>query len=130
LNITPRKPSNNQENPMNTSLAALALVAFMSLLVTACAAENGEGDYIKVEIKGTLQTGVMAIGAETTGTVVRVNNVTWELDLGGSKELQELAAKLDKKAVLVTGTYEKRKGVEIRERHIVKVATLKAAGEN
>lgn len=115
---------------MKTKIVSLALVAFMSLLVTACAAENSEGDYIKVEIKGTLQTGVMAIGAETTGTVVRVNNVTWELDLGGSKELQELAAKLDKKAVLVTGTYEKRKGVEIRERHIVKVATLKAAGEN
>jgi hypothetical protein len=50
--------------------------------------------------------------------------------LGNSKELQALATKLQKKTVLVTGTYEKVKGVEIRERHIVKVATLKPDGEN
>ena len=28
------------------------------------------GDYIKVEIRGTLRSGMMAIGGETTGTVV------------------------------------------------------------
>jgi hypothetical protein len=72
----------------------------------------------------------MAIGGETTGTVIRVNNVTWELDFGGSKDLQEQATKLHKKPALVTGTYQKIKGVEIRERHIIKVATLKPAGDN
>ena len=39
------------------------------------------------------------------------------------------AEKLNGKTVIVTGTYQKKKGVEIKERHIVKVATLKAADE-
>lgn len=104
---------------------AWASAAEIGIIETASA-----GDYIKVEIKGTLETGLMAIGGETTGTVIRVNDVTWELDFGGSKELQESATKLNKKTVLLTGTYQKIKGVEIRERHIIKVATLKPAGDN
>jgi len=112
---------------MKTSLVLFALIVPMALLATVLAGESSGGDYIKVEIKGRLQTGMMAIGGETTGTVIRVNNVTWELDLGRNEELRKLATELNKKTVLVTGTYEKRKGVEVRERHVVKVATLKAA---
>jgi hypothetical protein len=111
-------------------LLILALTSFLTFFATAATApDENEGDYIKVEIRGTLETGLMAIGGETTGTVVRVKNVTWELDFGGNEELRGLATKLNKKTVLITGTYEKKKGVEIRERHIVKVATLKAAAE-
>lgn len=115
---------------MKIRLVSLTLGILMSFFAVALAADQDEGEYIKVEIKGTLETGLMAIGGETTGTVVRVKNVTWELDLGNSKELAALATKLQKKTVLVTGTYQKVKGVEIRERHIVKVATLKPAAEN
>jgi hypothetical protein len=103
--------------------------AEIGIIETASASAPSAGDYIKVEIKGTLETGLMAIGGETTGTVIRVNDVTWELDFGGSKELQASATKLHKKPALVTGTYQKIKGVEIRERHIIKVATLNPAGE-
>jgi F5/8 type C domain len=104
--------------------------AEIGIIETASASTPSAGDYIKVEIKGTLETGLMAIGGETTGTVIRVNDVTWELDFGGNKELKESATKLNKKTVLLTGTYQKIKGVEIRERHIIKVATLNPAGDN
>jgi len=109
-------------------LTLIAILPFIALAATA--PEEADGDYIKVEIRGTLESGLMAIGGETTGTVVRVKNVTWELDFGSNEELRGLAAKLNKKTVMITGTYEKKKGVEVRERHIVKVATLKPAGEN
>jgi hypothetical protein len=113
---------------MKTAIASILLVVLALSCLPAGADENVSGDYIKVEIKGTLQTGMMAIGGETTGTIIRANNVQWELDLGGNAQLQANAEKLDGKSVVVTGRYEKRKGVEIRERHIVKVETLKAAG--
>jgi hypothetical protein len=86
-----------------------------------------KGPYIMVDIRGTLETGIVAIGGETTGTVIHVKKVTWELDLGGNKELQELAKQLHMKEVIVTGEYQQVPGVEIRVRHIVKVKTLKAA---
>jgi hypothetical protein len=125
----PLKSWNEQIIAMKT-LLLLALITFTPYFATsATVPEETDGDYIKVEIKGTLETGLMAIGGETTGTVVRVKNVTWELDFGSQEEFRALAAKLNKKTVLITGTYEKKKGVEVRERHIVKVATLRAAGE-
>jgi hypothetical protein len=114
---------------MKIKLLSLAFTVFIPLFSQqAFATDNDSSDYVKVEIRGTLKTGMMAIGGETTGTVIRMNNLTWELDFGKDKELQELSNKLNNKTVLVTGTYEKRKGVEVRERHIVKVSTLKPAG--
>lgn len=103
---------------------ALSFLTLPSILSAESAVQE---NYIKVEIKGTLETGLMAVGGETTGTVIRANNVTWELDLGGNPDLPTLAKTLNAKTVVVTGTYQKIKGVEIPERHIVRVATLKAA---
>ncbi|HOB32989.1 MAG TPA: hypothetical protein PKH32_08935 [Verrucomicrobiota bacterium] len=37
--------------------------------------QTASPDYIKVEIKGTLSTGVMAIGGETTGTIIQSGDV-------------------------------------------------------
>jgi hypothetical protein len=105
-----------------TLLALLCLVA-----VPAVAADKDAEPSIKVEIRGTLATGIVAIGGETTGTTITVKNVTWELDLGGDKDLIAMADKLNKKMALVTGTYEKKKGLEVPERHIVKVTSIKAA---
>ena len=105
----------------------IALFALCVVPAGMAAAIQGSGDQIKVEIRGTLETGVVAIGGETTGIVIKANGVTWELDLGGNKDLQALAEKLNHKTVVVTGTYRKVKGVEIPERHIVRVLTLKPA---
>jgi hypothetical protein len=86
-------------------------------------------EYIRVEVRGTLRTGVVAIGAETTGTTITSNGVTWELEFGKNKQLREQAEKLGDSLVTVEGTLERRKGVEIKERWIVHVAKLKPAAK-
>jgi hypothetical protein len=84
----------------------------------------------KVEVKGKLHTGVVAIGGETTGVVVETEKEgSYELDLGKDKELRDKADKLDGKAVVVAGTLTVRKGVEVKERRIIAVGSLKAADD-
>jgi hypothetical protein len=108
--------------------SSLMLLAMPSICPADSVSEtNSNSDYVRVEVRGTLSTGVMAIGAETTGTTSQASNVTWELDFGDRKDLRELASKLDKQKVVVTGNYQKVRGVEIRERHLVKVTALKRA---
>ena len=65
-------------------------------------------DSIQVEVRGTLETGIAAIGGETTGTIIRSSNVTWELDLSGDPKLAALAEKLNKQKVVVSGAYYRR----------------------
>ncbi len=105
----------------------VALLVFSGLTT---AAEKDDDQYINVDIKGILKTGIVAVGGETTGITITVKakgdlDIIWELDLGNKMELMTLAKKLDNKTALVTGSYHKKKGVEIRERHIVKVKSLK-----
>ena len=104
------------------------LLAFaIPLLGSVILAAEEEEAYIDVEVKGKLETGIMAIGGETTGTIIRSGKIIWELDLGGKKELLDLVKKLDKQSVVVAGRYQQKPGVEIRLRHIVTVKTLKEA---
>jgi hypothetical protein len=79
----------------------------------------------KCEITGTLEVRVIAIGGEATGTVIHAKQATWELDFKGDKKLEDLAETLNRKTVLVTGTCRKIKGVEIPERQIIEVTSLK-----
>lgn len=81
--------------------------------------------YIKVQARGKLETGIMAIGGETTGTLLRTKDGTLELDLAKNK-LGDAAEKLNGKDVIVTGTLSIRKGVEIPQRLIVVVETIVA----
>jgi len=111
---------------MRKTLVLAILTLFLGLTIAA-PGDSGSEQYIKVEMKGIIETGIMSIGGETTGTIIRVNNVTWELDLGNQKDLQDAANLLHKKIALVTGIYQKRKGVEISERHVVTVTSLKPA---
>jgi len=110
---------------MKTLLLVLAIL--LPLLGSVILGAEEEEAYIDVEIKGKLETGIKAIGGETTGTIIRIDKIVWELDLGGNKELIALAEKLDKQPVIVTGRYQQKQGVEIRVRHIVTVKTLKGA---
>jgi hypothetical protein len=104
--------------------------AVVVLAATACAAEPKNGDsYIKVEVQGTLETGIAAIGGETTGVIVKTKDGTLELDLGKDKELRAQADKLNGQAVVVTGSLSVRKGVEVAQRLIVTVGTLKPADD-
>ena len=74
-----------------------------------------------------IQTNMAAIGGETTGVVIKVGDLSWELDLGENRALQELAEKLNGKTVLIKGTLMKIKGTEIGERNVVVVESLSAS---
>lgn len=112
------------------SLAAAVAIAFVPVVLLAADDSKPEEEpapEIRVQIVGKLKTGIVAIGAETTGIVIQVKNVTWELDLHDDPKLLAAAKKLDNKLVRVKGTYERREGVEVAERHIVTVTSIKPA---
>lgn len=78
----------------------------------------------KVELKGKLRTGIVALGGETTGTIIETRDGTFELDFGKDKDLRQQADKLDGKTVQVEGSLTVRKGVDVKERKIVAVRKL------
>jgi hypothetical protein len=90
-------------------------------------AQPEEGNGKTIELTGKLRTGIVAIGGETTGTVIAANGKTYELDVGKSPKLQGLADKLNEKGVVVKGTLERKRGVEVRERWIITVTELRPA---
>ena len=102
------------------------------ITVNGVSVETGrpaDAEYIKVEVKGKLRTGIFAIGGETTGTTISAQGLTWELDFGDNKALREQATKLNGQTAIVKGTLEVRPGVEIRERWIVTVGSLQGADD-
>lgn len=101
---------------------------------TAFSSEPGSGHLLqewkhekRVELTGTLRTGIVAVGGETTGIIIETKESKYELDFGKDKELRQKAEKLNGKAVTVAGTLEIRKSVEVKERKIVAVARLEEA---
>jgi hypothetical protein len=101
-------------------------LALVVMTLAAGPSASSPGDYVKVEVCGTLRAGMMAIGGETTGVVIAARGVTWELDLrqvGGAAR----AESLDGRKVVVKGTLEVKRGVERRERAIVTVTSLEPA---
>ena len=103
----------------------------LAVAAAVCAfAAGGEvrmDESIDVVVRGTLRTGIMAIGGETTGTTVTARGATWELDLGGDASLERRAESLSGKRAVVRGSLEVRPGVEKRQRWIVTVTSLEAA---
>ena len=95
----------------------------------AIAADPKIEESIAVNVVGTLHTGVVAIGGETTGTTISANGLTWELDFGENAELRAAAEKLDGKSVKFRGTLKRQAGVEIKERWIVTVSELQQVGK-
>lgn len=80
------------------------------------------------KFEGTVETGIMAIGGETTGIILKTKNEgTYELELGKNAKLRETAEKLNGKPVVVQGEYKPRAGVEITERRIIIVTSLEEA---
>ena len=110
--------------------SALTFTIAILLCSTAIAADPRPAveDSITVNVVGTLRTGIVAIGSETTGTTITAKGVTWELDFGKNTELQKVAEKLNGKRVSVRGTLERRAGVEVKERWIVTVIELRTVG--
>jgi hypothetical protein len=110
----------------HTMRNCLALGMVLLLAVPGLAAGK------KVQFKGKLQTGIVAIGGETTGVILDVKKkgkvVRYELDLTKNKALRDKADKLNGKEVEVKGTLNVRKGLAVKERRIITVTSLKAAG--
>lgn len=99
------------------------MIFLIVLCATMLAADPAE-ESITVSVVGTLRTGIMAVGGETTGTTITAKGIQWELDFGRNAELRATAEKLNGKPVTVNGTLERRAGVEIKERWVVTVASL------
>jgi hypothetical protein len=111
-------------------LAVVLVAAAACLLVTRGQAGGDpkkDDSYIKVEVRGKLQTGIMAPGGETTGIIIRTETATLELDLGKDKDLRVTADKLNNQTAIVVGYLSMRKGVSVKQRWIVAVTTLKEA---
>lgn len=107
-------------------LFALAICA--AQIVFADESKSAE-ESITVTVTGTIRTGVVAIGGETSGVTIKSKGATFELDFGKNAALRQAAEKLDGKTVIVEGTLECRPGVEIKERWIVTVAKFRAAAQ-
>ena len=90
--------------------------------------KNAVKDSIRVEVTGKLTHGIVAIGGETTGSTITANGITWELFYGPNLELNQAADRLNGKQVRVTGSLERRQGVEVRVRWIVTVERLEETG--
>ena len=115
---------------LRTAVMGVAIAATLSLQLSGQAEAGGkakaDGTYIKVEVKGQLKTGIMAIGGETTGIIISTANGTLELDVSKSKDLREQAEKLNGKVAVAQGTLTIRQGVTRRgPRLIVNVTSLK-----
>lgn len=83
-------------------------------------------DGVTVRAVGTIRTGLVAIGAETTGTTITAGDLELELDLGGSDELAAIAERLDGRRGVATGRLQRVRGVERGDRWIVKVRELRS----
>ncbi len=109
------------------------VVGLLALFATAvagpAAAEEEVKESIQVTVVGKIQTGIVAIGGETTGVLIRAKGITWELELGRDVKKLTTAAGLDGKLGRVTGSLERKQGVEIGERWIVTVDSIVPAGK-
>lgn len=84
---------------------------------------------IKVEITGRVRTGVVSIGAETTGVMIAADGIVMELDFQNDEQLHEAARHLGNSMAQVKGQLRQVSGVEIAKRWIVKVDSLAPAGK-
>ena len=55
----------------------------------------------KIDVTGTLKTGIVAIGGETTGIIIETKDTKYELEFGKDKELKAKAQKLNGKKGLI-----------------------------
>jgi hypothetical protein len=82
----------------------------------------------QIEVTGTLETGMMAIGGETTGVELTADDKTnYELALRG--KLAKQAEDLNGKRVTVKGTLRTVDSTERKGRKIISVSSLEPAAD-
>lgn len=117
-------------NQLGAGLAAifqqkpLILALLVQMAASAFAADtvtpNPAAAAIKVECRGILRDGVVAIGGETTGTTLSFGRMTWDLSLTDDSK-KAFAKEHNKKLVAVTGTLKKVTGPQIPVRWVIDV---------
>jgi hypothetical protein len=80
-----------------------------------------------IQVTGTVHTGRIVIGGETTGVVIETAEGEYELDARANPELAKQLDKLNGKRAVVEGRLTIKRGVEVRERRIIEVAKVEAA---
>lgn len=80
-------------------------------------------DFVRMSIHGTIETGLVAIGGETTGTVVKSKGMTFELALVDDDQ-RKLAESLNGKRAQIIGELRMEPGVERGPRWIVDVRKI------
>jgi hypothetical protein len=91
--------------------------------------ESGATRTNKTQVfKGELRAGVLAIGAESTGFLLKTDENRFELSPKASDEkVQKQMTEMSGKRVAVTGQLTVRKGVERPVRKIIVVESVRAA---
>jgi hypothetical protein len=107
-------------------LRIMLISAFLSLTSYTLLAK--EKDHTMQVYQGTLQTGVMAIGGETTGVVLKTSQGSWELVLNDAQK--KTISSFHNKEVEIKGTATTLPGVERLDRKAITVEsiTLKEKG--
>ncbi|MGC1275413.1 MAG: hypothetical protein WBC44_17030 [Planctomycetaceae bacterium] len=85
--------------------------------------ERPDRDYVLVTVRGTLETGLAAIGGETTGMVIRSNGMAFEVEIDDAKQRMQ-ADKLNGKPATVVGELRRQPGVERGPRWIIDVQSI------
>ena len=83
--------------------------------------ELAAGQTLEVFVTGAVESGIVAPGGETTGTVIHFQNKTWELNLSSDpKMIAEVAANQGSEFI-VSGSVSQRPGVKVKTRTILNV---------
>lgn len=101
-------------------ILALLVQMAASAFAAETVAQNPATAAIKVECRGVLRDGVVAIGGETTGTTLSFGRMTWDLSLNDDSK-KTFAKEHNKKFVVVTGTMKKITGPQIPVRWVIDV---------
>jgi hypothetical protein len=83
--------------------------------------ELAAGQTLEVFVTGAVESGIVAPGGETTGTVIHFQNKTWELNLSSDpKMIGEVAANQGSEFIVI-GSVSQRPGVKVKTRTILNV---------
>lgn len=94
----------------------------IAILTIGCAIKTVKPGLVD-EWQGQVLVGVMRIGAETTGIVLKTNNGSFELEISDPTLLEEVK-KNDGSMATVKGLLRELSGVEVPSRRIIKVETI------
>lgn len=88
--------------------------------------QRPDRDYVLVTVRGTLETGLAAIGGETTGTVIRASGMSFEVKIDDPKQRKQ-ADTLHGKPAVVVGELRMQPGVERGPRWMIDAQSIDPA---